>query len=39
MLWALTSADLFRSLVWLRGWPVDSYESWLAATFRAKLLG
>lgn len=39
VLWALTSTDLFRGLVQVQGWPVERYERWLAATFRAQLLG
>lgn len=39
VLWALTSTDLFRGLVGVQGWPVDGYERWLAAMFRAQLLG
>jgi AcrR family transcriptional regulator len=37
--WALTSYDLYRNLVSQRGWPAGRYQSWLADTLAASLLG
>ena len=37
-LWALTSRDLFRSLVIERQWSADRYEAWLGELIRAALL-
>jgi AcrR family transcriptional regulator len=38
VLYALTSRDLYRQLVVVRGWPSSKYQSWLADTLVASLL-
>jgi|SRR5215472_10589296 len=38
IVWALTSYDLYRSLVTQRGWPASRYQVWLAHTLIASLL-
>jgi AcrR family transcriptional regulator len=38
IVWALTSYDLYRSLVTQRGWPASRYQGWLARTLIASLL-
>lgn|SRR5215469_4372415 len=38
VLWALTSYDLYRTLVAQRGWPADRYQGWLGETLVASLL-
>jgi len=38
IVWALTSYDLYRSLVTQRGWPASRYQIWLARTLIASLL-
>lgn len=38
IVWALTSYDLYRSLVLQRRWTADRYQSWLARTLVASLL-
>jgi AcrR family transcriptional regulator len=38
VLWTLNDPDLFVSLVEVRGWPVRTFETWLADTMRSLLL-
>jgi AcrR family transcriptional regulator len=38
IMWALTSGDMYRTLVVDRGWSADDYQSWLAHTLIATLL-
>lgn len=38
ILWTLNDPDLFVSLVELRGWPVDTFQDWLADAMRTLLL-
>jgi hypothetical protein len=38
IIWALTSYDLYRTLVGERRWPAARYQNWLADTLAATLL-
>jgi AcrR family transcriptional regulator len=39
IIWALTSYDVYRALIGERRWPPGRYETWLAETLAATLLG
>lgn len=39
VVWALTSREIYRSLVVVGGWSPARYEQWLARTLCAQLLG
>jgi AcrR family transcriptional regulator len=39
ILWALTGRELYRMLVRERGWTSQAYETWLAETLAASLIG
>lgn len=39
ILWMYTGRDVYRMLVLERGWSADEYESWLADTLIAMLMG
>jgi AcrR family transcriptional regulator len=39
LLWTFSNEEFYRELVEERGWSADRFESWLATTLRAQLLG
>ena len=39
IIWALTSYDVYRALIGERHWPPGRYQTWLAETLAATLLG
>ena len=38
LLWAMSSAEMYRMLVIDRHWPARQYESWVADTLSATIL-